>query len=214
MPANPAETRLVPNTQPIYCAFHLFCRGGVAAYLLARGPARNLWVPLCPSCARSTAMHLPAELRVDGTVDPVETLTAAGYLVVDPQAVRALGGAGAAEAILAGRVLHPRAEMPPLTQEQVMAYLREHREDAALLEAIAGLLVADGGNEADEERGDDQPEQELQRVLGLDQPAPIGPGDLRCDCGYIAREPNAKAKLGSHKRSCAAARQAAAAKAG
>lgn len=59
MAADPNATQLLPNTQPFYCNFNNFCRGGLARWLLAKGPARNLWVPLCDGCARSLLGQLP-----------------------------------------------------------------------------------------------------------------------------------------------------------
>lgn len=153
----PKQAILIPNTQPIYCQFHSFCRGGVAAYLLARGPARNLWIPLCQHCAEQMARQAPDRLirvTVEGAIERgalrfvQEPLSAHGATALAPPA-------GAATA--------------PVTREDALAYLAAHASDTDLLEAIADIL---GDGDADEST--DQAAAENQPA-----PSPPAPGETK-----------------------------------
>lgn len=134
-PATPMETQLLPNTQPIYCQFQAFCRGGIARYQLARGPARNLWAPLCDKCARSMVRQMDD-----------------GLLILAVQVAHERGLVAKALAGVSGialQLMQDEARPPQTpTREAVLAYLEAHADDEELLAAVATLL---GGSEEEDQ---------------------------------------------------------------
>lgn len=155
----PKRATLIPNTQHIYCHFQTFCRGGLAQYLLARGPALGLRVPLCATCAEDMMRQAPDRLirvAVEGALERgrgrmVQLGLGAPETVELDDAVDA--GALAALAVAPGVVMTP-VPPAPLSEGDVLAYIREHAEDPDLLDAITGIM---GGNTEDLE-GDPPPD--------------------------------------------------------
>lgn len=171
MPEIPAKTMLIPNTQPVYCQYQPFCRGGIAHWHLARGPARNLWVPLCDGCAREMCAELPAGLT---------------KAVMARAAER-----GDLPAESASLPVSPAASVPETaagdTRQFVLAYLEEHADDQDLLDAIAELL-GDGDDEDephDDEAAQDQP--------AADPAAPVPSKKPAAPKGKAPRKPARKA---------------------
>lgn len=188
----PQATILIPNTQPIYCQFQPFCRGGVAQYLLARGPARNLWVPLCQHCAESMARTAPDRLirvTVDGAVERgavrfvQEPLLQAGQPLWGPSPVEALLTVPVAANAYAEPIASPDAPPttpPPICRADVLAHLAAYADDPELLDAIAQIF---GDGDAGEPTDNQAPAH---------QPAPGAPAPVEAEKPAAGKTPAAK----------------------
>lgn len=169
----PKQAILIPNTQSMYCQFHNFCCGGVAAYRLARGPAQNLWVSLCPKCAEEMFRLAPDRLIrvcVEGAVErdrlrfvhePLARVMAGQPVMypgtLSPEEFAEISAASGA--VMTGIAMQlardeaaflaaPPSIPSPLTRAAVLAYLEDNAEDPELL-AELGEIFGDGEAEPD-----------------------------------------------------------------